>query len=371
MKCLMYCGTFDKKYKNINKGAFNSIVDFLGNDNVIIASAHKSNQFLNSLDMPNANYFNITLADGENWKDAEKKYQKFFKSNKIDELIIFRSTVMGFMRFDNYSLFNSYEEHFKKKDYSYSMNFMTSRGQLIKYAFIKAAVKSGCKLTQFFTDSEEPEYAKYFGLDEFKAGYILNKPKRGYKYAPTYDRWLLTHREPDCDKIYDFVFYASAVTESRDYLIENRDILYSVPKSNVRVVTKDGSKTSSNSTEVYIDQKDYDKLLTQAKFTLAIPAYDHTTFSIWRIFEAMQNNCLCLVSSNCDLTDVKVTFPDVYDIIVKYLVVDFKDIPKKIKQLNKNRTAILDELWNTKSVKNIQNLNWCKKQWNKLLEKGN
>ena len=115
----------------------------------------------------------------------------------------------------------------------------------------------------------------------------------------------------------------------------------------------------------YISQVEYYNKLSHSKFTLIIPSYDITTFSIIRFLEAISNRCLPLVLDTVNLTDLKNTFPDIYNIVKKNLVVNIKDIQSKINELNYDK--IINEIFNTKSIKNFTDIEYFKKEWSKIL----
>jgi hypothetical protein len=63
------------------------------------------------------------------------------------------------------------------------------------------------------------------------------------------------------------------------------------------------------------------------------------------------------------------TFPDIRDIIInERLVVDFKDIPVRIKEFSEEkRQSILEQIRSTKSFKKIMDLEFIRKRWGKIL----
>ena len=161
----------------------------------------------------------------------------------------------------------------------------------------------------------------------------------------------------DIEKTVDFTFYGTALTEDRQYLVEQKDLLTNIRNSDVGIIVKKDS--------TYVSQTEYYDKLARSKFTLIIPSYDVTTFSVIRFLEAVSNHCLPLVLDTVNLTDLKNTFKDIYDIVKKYLVVNINDIQSKIDSLDYNK--IINKLFNTQSVKNFSDDEYFKTEWRKLI----
>ena len=161
----------------------------------------------------------------------------------------------------------------------------------------------------------------------------------------------------DIEKTLDFVFYGTAMNPDRQYLVDKASKIKKIKRSDVGIITKRDS--------TYVDQNTYYDKLAHAKFTLIIPSYDKTTFSIIRFLEAVSNHCLPLVLDSVDLTDLKNTFPDIYRIVKRYLVVDIDHIQDKINETDYDK--IIKKIFNTDSVKKFTDLEYFKKEWNKIV----
>lgn len=107
-------------------------------------------------------------------------------------------------------------------------------------------------------------------------------------------------------------------------------------------------------------------------FTLIIPSYDVTTFSIIRFFESVKNGCVPLIWKDTDLTDLKNTFEDIYDLVIEYgLIVGSKDdIIEACKKKNrKHYEDFLDAVKNSRSYRKVTDKESVRKFYKKLLSK--
>ena len=166
----------------------------------------------------------------------------------------------------------------------------------------------------------------------------------------------------DKTKTGDFHFHCTAITEDRFFILDYMDMLRSIPNSNVRVFGAGKFDKLKRQTEFYEE-------LSRYRYTVCIPPYDKTTFSIFRFWESVLLDALPFVYKGCSSKDLLLTFPDIRDIIIKErLVVDFEDIPKRIQEFSEEkRQSILKEIKDTKSFKKIMDLEFIKERWNKIL----
>lgn len=126
----------------------------------------------------------------------------------------------------------------------------------------------------------------------------------------------------------DFVFGYSASTKSR---------MKYVNKINSLV---EEFKNKGYSTEIYyyhlvnggknidtrIPHDKYLERLSKAKYTLVIPAYDETQFSIYRFTEAVYNGIIPLIGNDCKWKNFADTF-HLDNNIIKKLITDYSSIP--------------------------------------------
>lgn len=354
MTGLLLNRTVSKGQALITKNFLNSMIDIIGND-VVVIDVNSSDKTKKLLQRDDVQYVHIPWDNNsDNWKTYYDKCVDRCKN--IDTLIVFSSVIYKVVGHDNYGYFKNFDDKFNRGDYTHSIKFMTTRNFLTKYAIIKSCVDNNKNLIQFILDPQEPYFPSYFNTGVNT--YILNKDN--LFYAPSYEYALFSNRPDAFNKTSDLVFYCTALTEDRQYIVDNSDKLKSIPNSDIQIHTS--IKNNSN----YVSQEEYYNKLASSKYTLIVPSYDVSTFSIIRFLEAVANDCIPLVLDNCDLTDLKNTFPDIYDIVNKYLIVNLNNIDTCINSLSYD--SILNMIKNTNSIKNFNNLEYFKNSWNRIIK---
>lgn len=58
----------------------------------------------------------------------------------------------------------------------------------------------------------------------------------------------------------------------------------------------------------FIDRDQYLKEIARSKFTIILPAYDSTCFSIFRLLESLHNDCLPLIHKDCYIKDINKSY---------------------------------------------------------------
>ena len=325
----------------------NAIIDSL-DTNVIVFDNNNGNKLKNLLNRTDVEYRHIPWVDGYNWKDYEKDIKK--KTVDIDTFIIFGSTMFNNYNSKNSSLVDNFDRELDNGNYNYNLSFVSTRTVQQRYFICKLCKDKN--LIYFYIDPSECILTK-----RFNTGTTVYYLKRDdCIYLPSYEKYMFKNGK-NIEKTVDFTFYGTALTEDRQYLVEQKDLLTNIRNSDVGIIVKKDS--------TYVSQTEYYDKLARSKFTLIIPSYDVTTFSVIRFLEAVSNHCLPLVLDTVNLTDLKNTFKDIYDIVKKYLVVNINDIQSKIDSLDYNK--IINKLFNTQSVKNFSDDEYFKTEWRKLI----
>lgn len=346
--------TVSKGQTLITKNFLNSMIDILGK-NVVIIDSNRSNKTKRLLQRDDIAFMHIPWDNAsDNWKTY---YDKCVNSCKdIDTLIIFSSAIYEVVGHNNYGLFKGFDKRFSQGEYDHYTKYVIVKNLLAKYSIIKSCVDNNKKIIQFILDPQEPYFPSYF--ETGTNAYILNK--NDLVYAPSYEYALFNNATHVLHKTHDFVFYCTALTEDRKYIVDNEYKLKTINSSDVQI------HTSIKSNHNYVSQEEYYDKLANSKYTLVIPSYDVSTFSIIRFLEAIANDCIPLVLDNCDLTDLKTTFPDIYDIVDKYLIVNLDNIHECIEQLDYE--SILKLINDTNTIKNFKNLDYFKNIWKNTIE---
>lgn len=359
MIAIYYGAPVDDKYRKIIKLSIISICKFF-DYNIFVIDTKKTNKLKNLLNDNKIKFIKCNLENETNWSSVIEKDENLISKYNIDKIIYFRTSIIGGFKRGNYGIIEAYEKHVEEGDDSFSFNFNTIKNLLVNYMFLKACSNKNIEVYQFFTDVQELPFGEVLNFKKYRKLYLANT--KDFICMPAFE-YGLSLEKSDNIKTKDFCFYCTALTDDRKYMIDKKFFLESHEGYDCKIVIDEKDKDNKS-----IKQEEYDKKLSNAKFTLAIPAYDINHFSIWRIFEALENNCLCLVLSNCNLYDIQVTYPTIYKIINKYCIVEsIEDIDNKIKELDSKYIDIINEIRNTPEYKKITDLEYCKRRWKRML----
>lgn len=353
-------GTINKGQELITRNIIAGISRCL---NVIVIDTFGSNKLEKLLVGENVRFIKYKGAGLKNWNEIEKYNKKFIVENKIKRFIFIKHfLVTGVRNGEETTLirfFKSYKEN-PRSGFSY----VSLKKVLCCSLLIKNVIESGATVMSFSIDPLEPNYNNMIPGNKVKNLFI--SVRDGYTYMPCYEYVMNEAAQAeDMRKTNEFVFYCTCFSERREHMLKYRNMYDGVPGYDVKIIGRNDRNKDCKK------QESYYSLISSSKYTLCIPAYDETSFSIIRFLEAVCRNCLCLVLKSCNLDEVLFTFPDIYDIINKRgLIVDnLGDIPKKIQELGPAREVILWEIKNSRSFRKIMNPDLVKARWEKLLQK--
>jgi len=116
------------------------------------------------------------------------------------------------------------------------------------------------------------------------------------------------------DKIYDFTFGYTVLQDSdrAKYIPWVNDMYGKFDKANLFVKSDCDMPDTSVSRTVYLNR------IEESRFTLMLPSYDESCFSIYRFIESLDKNCLPIIHESCILGEVEQS----YDVDLSHLVVD-------------------------------------------------
>ena len=291
-----------------------------------------------------------------NWCDEAENIDRFLDDKSYDNIFVLRAPMFKNFRCDKVDMAISFLEDYELRP-DYSRNFMIMKKVYDRILFIGRAADKGINLIQIIIDPQEP-IVRQWSSGKGTELYILNSGK--LKYAPLYEYMMFESLKcMDNTKRQKFTFYCSALTKDRLYIVEYKE--YLEWNYDCKIITKEDRKS--------IKQQDYYNKLSKSKYTLIIPSYDTSTFSMIRFLEAIMVDCLPIIYSLCDLTDLKRTFPDIYTIVKRKLIVgDIRGLDDKMTEVDDERINILDEIKATKSFKKITKEEMVNKYYTKLLE---
>lgn len=126
------------------------------------------------------------------------------------------------------------------------------------------------------------------------------------------------------EKSLDFVFGYTILTQDRVNNI-HEIITNKLNDYNIKLFLRD----KYNNIDTFVKKDEYLEYIRQAKFTLIIPAYDSTTFSVFRYIESIYNDCIPLILDTNNLEEVKESL-----YIPDEIIININNIDEKIKNLN-------------------------------------
>ena len=325
-----------------------------------VIHTYKSNKLAKIVDVnyDNLVYYDISQVRDIGWKAQYKLAKNVLIENDIDTLIVYKSIIMSGQKNGDMGQIERFRRRRKEDDFVYMKHAMSTT-QYCKYLMVEAGAAVCKNNYEFILDPQEPHWGDLYNGIDYK--YLYGMQREGkYIYMPCFEYGVQNAMsDTDTTKKYDMVFFCSCLTKDREFILEYKDVLESVPNSKIQINT---NKVKP------MGQREYYELVAKSKYSMCIPAYDKTAFSMYRFVEALAVDCLCFIHKDCCLDDIKETFPDIYAIMKKYLVYDFDGIISNISKLtDKERNDIIKDIKDTKSWKRFSDLEFIEKRWKKLL----
>lgn len=339
----------------------NKLAGITASTEMTVINNFRSKKLVNMLPDVPVNVVNYSLLNGNTWSEIEESNKKFLIENKVKNLMVIGFNMLSSIKYGENKLFEDFLQYYVNEP-QYKMKFMMTLKMYAVLVLVKNAIECRCNVFHFVIDPQEIDFGEVLKTDKVKRLYKLKR--EGCLFAPSYEMKLMKEKYLSASKRkYDFLFYCGAQTEDRHYIVEKKSELESIPNSDVKIIMKENNKEK-------VSQREYYNLLKQARFTLVIPSYDKTTFSIVRFLEAVANGCLPLVWKDCCLEEVKNTYKSLYDIISRFLLVDdLCDIERKMNELGEEgrRKAIM-LIFKSKELNAVINEDIMKKRYENILE---
>ncbi len=270
------------------------------------------------------------------------------------------------------------------KDKYYQMSQDTMKRVIERLVFVKACRDKN--VYQFCLDTEEVDFSKVWKFKHYERLYTFKDSE--HKYFPMYE-WALanTYIQP-VDKAIDYYYVGSAFTKEREEEHKFRkDLVDKYTNKRRRGYSDVGHQIIKGKYEWYnaeerrearVDQDKYYYNLKLSKYTLVNKPYDVERFNMVRFMEALILDCIPIVLPGNNLDDIRLTFPDLYDIILlKGVILNRRDtnayrpmdfyIHIRVAQYERD-LDVIERLKNTKSYQMITNQDWVQQQFKKLLK---
>lgn len=156
---------------------------------------------------------------------------------------------------------------------------------------------------EFNMDCVHPDYTPNSNYNLYH-GYDI--PRYNMKRLDTLQHYLLNSKtlfNVDNTKTIDFTFGMTLVSKERNYLMS--DVKKMIGNfNNYKFYLLD----KQNDTSTFLTRNNYLDKISNSRFTMILPAYDLTCFSIYRLIESLDRNCLPLIHKDCVIKEVEKSF---------------------------------------------------------------
>ena len=112
------------------------------------------------------------------------------------------------------------------------------------------------------------------------------------------------HKWFEADKLYDFTFGYTVLQDSEraKYIPWVNEMAKKFDKANLFVKSDCEIEDTSVSRTVYLNK------IEQSRFTLMLPSYDESCFSIYRFLESLDKKCLPIIHKSCIIDEVEKSY---------------------------------------------------------------
>lgn len=272
-----------------------------------------------------------------NWKEGNEYLQKIQDKYNFDAIIFIFAPVNSNMTTGNEKrLINNWKQ--TSINNTYRKNF-SSTFTAFKRLFTCFYYGKSLPIIHFLDDLLEVNMSEL--IPNAKDYHMYSISDRNIQFSPIvidYDIWM--KQSGPKEKIYDFSFGFSNVNK-----IPSRTKIYQDLKEFPNIFYKGDDINTFIERDVYNDH-----YITSSKYTLIIPAYDNTQFSMIRFCEALKRECIPLIHETCKFEHSFNERKEFLEVIKKHnLIVDTTNFNKKIKSFNYNK--IIDDFKSTKDWK--------------------
>lgn len=304
------------------------------------------------------------------WSEMQKYIEK--EMEEFDKVILFKTPISC-----NWEVMLDMEEGIKHND-SYKMDCDKMRRMYERVTFVKAIRDK--EVYQFVIDPREIDFSEFFVFKSYKR--VCTWKSNIDKYGPIYEYAMVNTFIQEIPKAQDFYFIGSVYDGSKKYLYDiNRELNNRLGKRHT------GGKRNKKAGTIYnnpftgkfklftfenrdnrVSQSTYLYNLMLSKYTIIVDDYSGQ-FNMMRFMEAVICNCVpIIVEGHNNLENLLLTFPDIYDIIIKRdLVMSFIQIYFKVHDWEEKYQYVISEIKATKSFKKITNKEKVGEFYNKLL----
>lgn len=209
-------------------------------------------------------------------------------------------------------------------------------------ALLKANREYGIRLHELVFDPLEMSvdlfHHDYAPTKNYYLYHGYDKPELNMKRLDSLQYYLDSQRknfiEDQIDKDIDITFGMTIFQDFRHkYYEDAKKVLSKFDNVKFYVLNKVTGENTFVNRDVYLKQ------IARSKFTIILPAYDSSCFSIFRLLESLHNDCLPLIHKDCYLKDINKS----YGTNLEELITDKPfDEDVRIELLNKYKKIFLN-----------------------------
>lgn len=315
------------------------------------------------------------------WQKMYKHYKKLLVD--FDNVILLKTPIL---RGDKHQL--TWDKLIEisdgiKNDDTYCMQYDKLKRLIERVVFVKACRNKN--VYQYVLDVDEVDFSSVWKYSSYKRIGACNWP--GVEYFPMYEYMLANTYVQEIPKAEDIYYIGSNYDGTRDWLYDAVDSIRDRIGSR-RVMHKRNNPLQGKfevfdrkDTEHRVQQTTYYYNLMLSRFTVITQPYNKDAFNMVRFMEAIILGCVPIILPDVNLNDLRLTFPDIYDIIIKRKMVLNKYaingtsacripihyfIPLRAMKYEEYKNVI-DEIRATKSYKKIMDENNIKRYYTRLI----
>ena len=254
----------------------------------------------------------------DGWLNIYKHYRELVQG--YDNIILIKTpTLRGqYTSMLDVNLLKKIDKGFTK-DSQYQMSQDLMKRLIERLVFVKAARDKN--VYQFCIDSQEVDFSEVWKFKHYKRLNIMDGD--GLTYFPMYEWAMANTFIQDIDIAQDLYYIGSAFNQERKEYLEytKKEIYRLFGKNRVGPIRANAKKglfdyyDSEDRREIKVSQSKYLYNLKLARYTIVNQPYDLDRFNMMRFMEAIICDCTPIILPQNNFEDLRLTFPDIYDII--------------------------------------------------------
>lgn len=290
------CLLNNKAQNVIRKSFYNHLVwlrKTKGYDIDLLVTTSTELEFINSGIKKTLDKFDINIISLTNCDSNKKELERLEDYDYVYCIGVLRDSLLG-----------TYKKYMEDDDFDIqSITYMSTISMMKKVLPILHLMKKGTKVVQYIVDWQEIDLWR---LTDDKSqvkqiSYYPNKAKwRNVQENPMYQYYIMRLHEKakQMPKEYDFIFGYTVFDESRKDI---EKIMTRLQRENGKTKYKIFVKNNKTGVNTLVSQEDYIEYQRKAKFSMVVPSYETTEFSMMRFMDCIFADCVPLIYQTCNL----------------------------------------------------------------------